>query len=338
VEAVVAKHAFRIGSDRQPALDIVSYGRRGPGHPDRFTTEQVAQIGRTVRRAPEVMVKVSGGGRSPGAFLAHLRYISRRGELQVETDDGERHQGREVPAMLVEDWDLEIDAALDRWERIERGGRVMVPKLVHNIVLSMPAATSPGRLMAASREFAREEFALQHRNAMVLHTDQDHPHVHLVVSAHRLEGGRLNIRKADLRRWREEFARQLRRQGVDANATPVQIRGKLSDQPRDGVYRTTLRSESRVEWKRATRAVGEAAAPLSWAVSVGRIFDTANAVQRDWLITSNVLQKQGLGMLAAEVAQFRQSLSVPRTRRERAIAVVRRASAESPAPQLDLIR
>lgn len=204
----MAKHAFRIGGDREPALDIVSYGRRGPGHPDRFTAEQVAQIGRTVRRAPEVMVKVSGGGRSPGAFLAHLKYISRGGDLEVETDDGERHQGREVPAMLVEDWDLEIDAALDRWERIERGGRVMVPKLVHNIVLSMPAGTSPGRLMAASREFAREEFALRHRYAMVLHTDQDHPHVHLVVSAHRLEGGPLNIRKADLRRWREEFARR----------------------------------------------------------------------------------------------------------------------------------
>lgn len=334
----MAKHAFRIGGDGEPALDIVSYGRRGPGHPDRFTAEQVAQIGRTVRRAPEVMVKVSGGGRSPGAFSAHLRYISRRGELEVETDDGERHQGREVPAMLVEDWDLELDAALDRWERMERGGRVMVPKLVHHIVLSMPAGTSPRRLMAASREFAREEFALQHRYAMVLHTDQDHPHVHLVVSAHRHEGGRLNIRKADLRRWREQFARQLRRQGVDANATPVQIRGKLSDQQRDGIYRTALRSESRVEWKRARRAVAEAAAPLSWAVSVGRIFDTANAVQRDWLITSTLLQKQGLGTLAAEVEQFRQLFSAPRTRHERAIALVRRASAESPVPQQERLR
>lgn len=212
---------FRVGGDREPAFDFVSYGRRGPGRPARFTPEQIAQITRSVRRAPEVMVKVAGGGKTTGAVAAHFQYIDRHGELEIETDDGGRVQGKDVAAKLVEDWDLDLDAGLDQWEWMERGGRVAQPKLVHNLVLSMPAGTSPARLLAASREFAREEFALQHLYAMVLHTDQDHPHVHLVVSAHRREGGRLNIRKADLRRWREQFARQLRRQGVEANATPA---------------------------------------------------------------------------------------------------------------------
>jgi hypothetical protein len=54
------KHAFRIG-ERNPALDLVSYGRRGAGRPNSFTRDQIAQIARTVRRAPEVMVKVSDG-------------------------------------------------------------------------------------------------------------------------------------------------------------------------------------------------------------------------------------------------------------------------------------
>jgi hypothetical protein len=122
---------------------------------------------------------------------------------------GERVTGSEVARNLVEDWNLELDAAVDRWDRMA-GGRLASPaKLVHNVVLSMPAGTSPQRLLAASRDFAREEFALQHRYALVLHTDQDHPHVHVVVSARKREGGRLNIRKADLRRWREQFARQL---------------------------------------------------------------------------------------------------------------------------------
>jgi type IV secretory pathway VirD2 relaxase len=97
---------------------------------------------------------------------------------------------------------------------------------VHNIILSMPSKTPPARLLAASRDFAREEFALKHRYAMVLHTDQAHPHVHLVVSAHNSDGGRLNIQKADLRRWREQFARHLRNHGLEANATPAQLRGR----------------------------------------------------------------------------------------------------------------
>jgi hypothetical protein len=67
----------------------------------------------------------------------------------------------------------------------------------------------------------------------------------LVVSAHKLEGGRLKFHKADLRRYREQFARQLRAQGVAANATLAQLRGQLSDDQRDGVYRPALRHESK---------------------------------------------------------------------------------------------
>jgi hypothetical protein len=335
----VAKHAFRIGGERQPALDIVSYGRRGPWRPNHFTPDQVAQIGRTVRRAPEVMVKVSGGGTTTGAVTAHFQYITRRGELEIETDDGERHQGDDVPAKLVEDWDLEVDAALDQWQRMVRGGRVPQPKLVHNIVLSMPAGTPPARLLAASREFAREEFALQHRYAMVLHTDQNHPHVHLVVSAHRLERGRLNIRKADLRRWREQFARQLRRQGLEANATPAQVRGRLSVHQKDGIYRAARRGESRVERQRALRAAATVASGAAgYSPSLGRIFETAETVQHDWLKTGTLLQQQGFANLAAEVEQFRQSLRVPKTQDERALAAVRRARTERVPLQLEQAR
>jgi len=330
----MATQTFRM--DRQPAFDIVSYGRRGPGRPARFSPTQVAQIARTVRRTPEVMVKVSGGARTLRGVAAHFAYISRRGELEIETEDGERQQGREVAGKLVEDWDLDIDQALDRWQRMGHGGRVPQPKLVHNIVLSMPAGTSPHRLFAASQEFAREEFALQHRYAMVLHTDQGHPHVHLVISAHRLDGGRLNIRKADLRRWREQFARQLRDQGVEANATPAQLRGRLSDYQRDGVYRASRRGESRVDDCRGRRASAEAAGLAARSKAIGRLFDTGDCVQQDWSDTSATLMRQGLGGLSNEVERFRQGLSVPRTRHERAVAAVRHSQAEQAQPQLQL--
>src|ERR1700686_841893 len=147
----MGRHAFRFGGDRDPAFDFVSYGLRGTGRPARFSPEQIAQIARTVGRAPEVMVKVSGGGKTPGAVAVHFEYIDRHGELEIETDDGERLQGRDVAARLVEDWDLDLDAALDRWDRMERGGRVAQPKLVQNIVLPMPGGTAPSPVLAASR-------------------------------------------------------------------------------------------------------------------------------------------------------------------------------------------
>jgi hypothetical protein len=41
-----------------------------------------------VRRAPQVMVKVTGGGRGMKAIAAHFRYISKNGRLQIELDPG----------------------------------------------------------------------------------------------------------------------------------------------------------------------------------------------------------------------------------------------------------
>ena len=336
----MARRPFRIGGDRQPALDIVSYGRRGAGHPAVFTPAQVAQIARTVRRTPEVMVKVSGGGSTPGAVAAHFQFISRNGELEMETGDGGHMQGKDDVKSLVENWGLDLDAMTVRDNNRMRGGRTPTPKLVHNIVLSMPARTPPGKLLAASRAFAREEFGLQHRYALVLHTDQDHPHVHLVVSAHRLESGRLNIRKADLRRYREQFARQLRAQGVAANATPAQIRGRLSDHQRDGVYRPALRHESKDEWERAwamtqvpnSGTTGEAAIP-------SRIAETAATVRQDWRSVSATLMRQGMDSLAREVEQYVHSLRVPKTRHGREVRRLQQAPSAPPPPrQLELVR
>lgn len=64
----MARSPIKLSRDREPVLDILSAGRRGPdGRPIQFTQSQIAQIARTVRRTPEVMVKVTGGGTSSGA-------------------------------------------------------------------------------------------------------------------------------------------------------------------------------------------------------------------------------------------------------------------------------
>ena len=43
-------------------------------------------VATVTRRAPQVMVKVTGGGRGMTAIAAHFRYISKNGRLQVEDD------------------------------------------------------------------------------------------------------------------------------------------------------------------------------------------------------------------------------------------------------------
>jgi type IV secretory pathway VirD2 relaxase len=111
-------------------------------------------------------------------------------------------------------------------------------------MFSMPPGTPPGKVLGAVRNFAREGFWSQHRYAFALHTDDAHPHVHLVLKAVSEQGVRLNIKKATLRHWRSEFARNLRLLGVEANTTERAVRGETRKAKKDGIYRASQRGDS----------------------------------------------------------------------------------------------
>jgi hypothetical protein len=56
------------------------------------------------RRAPQVMVKVTGGGRGMKAIAAHFRYISKNGRLDIEDEHGQTSRGSEAVRELADDW------------------------------------------------------------------------------------------------------------------------------------------------------------------------------------------------------------------------------------------
>jgi len=154
--------------DAKPILDISSYARRGPGRRDRLSQDEVELIERTVGRTPEVMVKVlSRGGKDLKAVGRHVAYLNRGGDLEVETDDGQRLLGKGVEKELLENWDLDLEER--RSGGREYWSRRSPPRLVHKLMFSMPAGTPPDNVLAAVKKFAREEFGLKHRYAMVLH-------------------------------------------------------------------------------------------------------------------------------------------------------------------------
>ena len=184
-------------------------------------------------------------------------------------------------------------------------------------MFSMPAGTPPDKVLAAVRNFAREQFWGQHRYAFVLHTDEDHPHVHLVLKAVSEQGVRLNIKKATLRHWRSEFARNLRLLGVPANATERAVRGQGHKAKKDGIYRAGLRGDSSY-----VRAQAEAVASelLKGDIHVDRgkrtLVETRKQVVQGWAQVATALKKDGELMLADKVRSFAAGFSPPRTDRE----------------------
>ena len=204
-----------------------------------------ARIAATVtRRAPQVMVKVTGGGRGMAAIAAHFRYISKNGRLEIEDDRGVTCQGRDAVPDLVEQW---------------RYGGSLIEEVSHrreafNILLSMPAGTRPEFVQMAAREFAQVELS-GHRWVMVLHEHQANPHVHLSVRAESMTGERLNPRKADLHRWRETFAEKLRGLGIDAEATRQVTRGENRNY--EALWRLKAKEEARLQVNRPLVKSGE---------------------------------------------------------------------------------
>jgi hypothetical protein len=302
--------------NRGALFDVFSYARPGPGRRDRLLPSEVEQIARTVRRAPEVMVKVlPRGAQTVGVVRKHLDYIGRKGELELETGDGERLQGRDAGEQLVEDWDLELEC--DRRGVGLASAKRGSAKLVHKIMLSMPPGTPAKKVLEAARNFAREEFALKHRYALVLHTDEPHPHVHLVVRAVNEQGVRLNIKKATLRHWRSEFARNLRLLGVEANATDRAVRGEARKAKRDGIYRASERGESTY---RRTQVEAVAAELLKGNTPIEpgkhKLVDTRRQVENGWRLVADVLSNDGNHNLANDVRRFVDRMPPAKTERE----------------------
>jgi hypothetical protein len=312
-----------------PALfNIVSYGRGGPGRSSGLSPGQIELISRTVSRTPEVMVKVlpkdSNDARS---IQKHVDYIGRKGELDLETDDGLQLRRKGIGNDLLYDWNLDLETHQREAEFAKIRGR-SAPKLVHKLMFSMPPGTPPQAVLVAVKNFGREEFALMHRYATVLHTDEPHPHVHMVVKAVSEQGVRLNIRKETLREWRREFARHLRAQGISANATDRSVRGETRPRKMDGVYRPM--TDPKRYSTHMSKKVESIAAELRngrFRVEAGKskLVKTRKEVERGWRAVSEVLAREGQPELASQVERFVNEMSPPRTENEQlAIALLDR--------------
>ena len=246
-----------------------------------------------VRRAPQVMVKVTGGGRGMKAIAAHLRYISKNGRLEMEDERGQTMRGKDALHELADDWRYGGSLIDDLSPRRE----------AFNIMLSMPRGTDPLTVQWAAREFAKIELA-DHKFVMVLHNHQANPHVHIRVRAESKHGRRLNPRKTDLHRWRETFAAKLRERGIDAEATRQVTRGSTRNYPQ--LWQVKAAEQGRLLRPRS-RHRGGAAVAASRAEA-----------QRAWQGIGAALARSGDAndrKLAAAIEQFSREI-VPSGQRE----------------------
>jgi hypothetical protein len=227
---------------------LFAHAKPGPRHPSRGvrvpTSDAVRrEVRLAVKRAPQGMVKVTGGGRGMAVIRAHMNYIDREGDGLID-QSGERHQRREARREIARQWARECTPISERSDRRE----------AFNTMWSMPAGTDSKKLLAAVQAVAERQFA-GHKYVMALHTDQANPHVHLLVRAESDHGVRLNPRKADLHEWRMEFAAGLRQRGVEAAASRQAARGVVKNY--SPIWQVKARGEGRLRNERLSHKDGQ---------------------------------------------------------------------------------
>lgn len=258
-----------------------------------------AQVARTLRRTPEVMVKITNKAASAqgmGAVRRHLRYISRNGRIELEDQDGDRIAGKDALRDLAITWQL------GGWGIPETSTR----REVFNILLSMPPGTDRLAVRDAARDFAALEFGDGRAYVFAAHDDEAHPHVHLCVQVRGPHGRRLNPRHKDLQRWREGFAEKLREHGVEANATPRRARGVTQRYPKPAVVHMMARGETPRYWKRMPN---DAQRDAGW-VAQGGVF----AAWREIAYAMARSRAREDRAMAVEMAYFVGSMPVQRDR------------------------
>ena len=209
-EATRPAYRVRYIHDPNGSLHIPLYGSYGAANGKTAR----AKLSRIVRGAPEVLVKVTGRQRGGSHVKAHLDYIGRKGIVDIESRDGEILTSKDDVAERAAEWS----------DTLQWRSRPTVSSV--SLVFSMPAGTDPKKVLGAVRALAQSELSDNHDYVLALHTDTPRPHVHLTVQAEGLDRVRFNPRPAQLSRFRERFAHELRARGVAAEATPRRARGR----------------------------------------------------------------------------------------------------------------
>lgn len=211
-DEIIAKKVFtKIENASKLPLNYINKNR------DKYTKD--IKTGKLVsknmfRKNTEVVVKITSGSKNFQALSKHLDYISRKGNVELITNDFDRYVG--------EDEILEV-------KRIFKNEGAPIPlykegakekRHTINMVFSMKEhSTTPKEKLQQSVITTLKRTYPSNFFVLAFHGDTDNPHCHICLKVADKNGKRINPKKADLANLRAEFAKALNELGVEARAT-----------------------------------------------------------------------------------------------------------------------
>jgi len=267
---------------------------------------------RASQNLPQAVLKVSSYSHGQSRAGAHLSYIARNGDLEVEDPQGNRLQDPEEFKERLEDWAMDFDTRKDSRDTV-------------NIILSAPEKSELGAVEDSVRDFAKKTFGDSNDYLFAIHNDTDHPHGHLMVKMRGYDGEKLNPGRKDLREWRASFAETLRENGVQVDASSRSERGVGRKGTKQKIYHIQKRTIPEVEREAVKEVISD-------------IQNKKNQKEKQWAkaakqktqkhkeklnhiasVTSEIAARSkndNLGKMAKSIKKHADTISEPKTRSE----------------------
>lgn len=227
-----------VGPDGQTGglLDDQPDGRKGPGGRllggGRYRRPSTGEVplARQLRIAagrPQAILKITRYGHSGVKIVGHLQYVSRRGALELEDEQGARGHSIKELRRRVRVWCAEAGVDMAHAAPGKRQRRATM-----HFILDAGQA-KPEALTRAARTFLQAQFGKAgHEYFFVRHDDTRQPHVHVVMTMADGRGRRLHTSVRQVQQWREQFAAMARAQGIKVDASRAWERGKAPTRSR----------------------------------------------------------------------------------------------------------
>ncbi|MEE9356168.1 MAG: relaxase/mobilization nuclease domain-containing protein [Methylococcaceae bacterium] len=187
------------------------YGKRArnPGHIGRARSTVLAAY-HNARKLPQVVIKIAGHINSGSYLKDRIDYLTRDGDIKGQ-DRG----------FMEKDADA-LKVIADKWASDEKGKSGK--RLAMHMILSSPKGTDPEKLIEAVKSFQEKTFE-NHDSFFVIHIDTDYPHAHLMVKTRGYDRKKMHTQKGDFHQWRQDYATELRANGIQVTATSRASRG-----------------------------------------------------------------------------------------------------------------
>lgn len=234
-DEIIAKKVFtKIENASKLPLNYINKNR------DKYTKD--IKIGKLssknmFRKNTEVVVKITSGSKNSQALSRHIDYISRKGNVELITNDFDKYIGEDEILEVKKIFKNE-GAPIPLYKEGAKEKRHTI-----NMVFSMKEhSTTPKEKLQQATITSLKRMYPNNFFVVAFHGDTDNPHCHICLKVADKNGKRINPKKADLANLRIEFAKALNELGVEAKATNKKQREINIDQE----YSVKLNKEKQI--------------------------------------------------------------------------------------------